>query len=86
MFGSLLAYAGLLYIKYWGDGQCSTTSERNIVTVKPLTDRTNSPFKEIKKKQNLEVVLKKMNFRFLVLFMVLFSLFNLIYWTMVFSP
>ena len=63
-----MAYAGLLYIKFWGadvDGIKVTPPEMT------------------KEKITLEQRLKMINMKCLVLFILLFLLFNLLYWPLV---
>ena len=65
VFGALLAYAGLLYVKFWGaDADSIKVTPRGMV----------------KEKITMEQRLKMINMRFLVLFILLFLLFNLLYW------
>ena len=68
VFGALLAYAGLLYIKFWGADVDSIK-----VTPPGMT----------KEKITQEQRLKMINMRCLVLFILLFLLFNLLYWPLV---
>ena len=72
VFGALIAYATLLYIKYWSD-------EVKTITVTPQGINL-APVKVTK-----EQMLKVLNMRFLIVLVMVFLLFNLVYWPMMLS-
>ena len=72
VFGALIAYATLLYIKYWSD-------EVKTITVTPQGINL-APVKVTKEK-----MLKVLNMRFLIFLVMVFLLFNLNYWPIMLS-
>ena len=75
VFGALLAYAGLLYKRYWTENL--TPSVHKVIPIDPK-DRFMA------RSNQLEVELKNLNFRCLSLFVTLFAIFNVLYWSLVF--
>ena len=68
VFGALLAYAALLYVKFW------SKEGRAIIVVTPQ-GKDPPP-----KKKTKEETIKTLNMYFLILLVLSFLFFNLIYW------
>ena len=78
VFGALLAYAGLLYKRYWTEN----LTPKSIHKVIPIDPKDG--LSHVARSNPLEVELRNLNFRCLSLFVTLFAIFNILYWSLVF--
>ena len=70
IFGSLMAYAALLYKLYW----------RKLWRTAPTNGRTPKPNKFNLNANSEDKAVNKLNFTYLMVMVVFFILFNLAYW------
>ena len=96
VFGSLLAYAGLLYKRYWAvydsvgttpykpDISANSSADNGQLHNHHLNIRDMSVHSTVSRRQ-MDMTLRKMNYWCLLISVALFVLFNIVYWSFVFS-
>jgi len=97
VFGSLMAYAGLLYKRYWAvayDSVGTTAPYKPDISANSSADNgqlhkhlniTDTSVHSTVSRRQMDMTLRKMNYWCLLISVALFVLFNIVYWSFVFS-